>query len=78
MPLAIFASVLFKARVRILNVFVKPITCSVRTSLLDIFFCLLALFFQTSYLFSLANVGMLIVTSDPPDTGDRYATNFTS
>ena len=21
---------------------------------------------------------MLIVTSDPPDTGDRYATNFTS
>jgi hypothetical protein len=31
-----------------------------------IFFCFFALFSQTSYFFSLENVGMLIVTSDPP------------
>jgi hypothetical protein len=73
MSLAIFASVLFKARVSIINVFAKPIACSIRTSL-DIF-CLHAQFFQTSYLFSLNIVGMLIVTSDPPDTGDSYDTS---
>jgi len=40
-----------------------------------IVFCLFALFFQTSYFFSLKNVGTLIVTSDPPYAGDRYDTS---
>ena len=40
-----------------------------------IFFCLFALFFQTSYFFSLKNVGTSIVTSDPPYAGDRYDTS---
>jgi len=38
-------------------------------------FCLFALFFQTSYFFSLKNVGTSILTSDPPYAGDRYDTS---
>ena len=49
-----FASVLFEAKMIILNVFAKPITCSIWTSLLDIFPSLYN-FFQRSYFFSLNN-----------------------
>ena len=41
-------------------------------------FCLgFTLFFQTSYFFSLKNVGTLMVTSDPPYVGGRYDTSPT-
>ena len=65
MSLASFASVLFKARVRIVYVSLSlsPVQYE---QVYWIFFCFFALFFQTSYFFSLKNVGMLIVTSDPP------------
>jgi hypothetical protein len=65
MSLASFASVLFKARVRILYVSLSlsPVQYE---QVYWIFFSFFALFFQKSYFFSLKNVGMLIVTSDPP------------
>jgi hypothetical protein len=59
MSLTSFASVLFEARVRILNL------SSVQyEQVYWILFSLFALFFQTSYFFSLTNVGTSIVTSD--------------
>ena len=72
MSLTSFASVLFEARVSILNDFAKPINMNKFTGYFSVS---LHCFFRTSYFFSLKNVGTSFLTSDPPYAGDRYDTS---
>jgi hypothetical protein len=59
MSLTSFASVLFEARVRILNDFAKPINMNKFTGYFSVS---LHCFFRASYFFSLKNVGTSFLT----------------
>ena len=69
-----FASVLFEAKMISLNVFAKPIICSIWTSLLDIFLSPYT-FFLTSYFFSLKNCWNMNCDIWSSYVGDRSDTS---